>query len=104
MKLKDRFVLFAPMILILSMTCASTYAFVPKKDFLNDAFLTDNTVYLKDKENNQWQLTADCNFDLKLSDRPEVTVHSRYVREGVRVTIRTEKDTKSCRVNSLVKL
>lgn len=104
MKLKDRFVLFAPMILILSMTCASAYAFVPKKDFLNDAFLTDNTVYLKDKENNQWQLTADCNFDLKPSDRPEVTVHSRYVREGVRVTIRTEKDTKSCRVNSLVKL
>lgn len=104
MKLKDRFLLFAPMILILTMTCASTYAMVPKKNFLNDAFLTDNTVYLKDKENNQWQLTADCNFDLKLSDRPEVTIHSRTVREGVRVTIRTENNLKSCRVDSLVKL
>ena len=104
MKLKDRALLFAPMLLILSMVCASTYAYVPKNDFLNDAFLTDNTIYVRDKENNQWQLSADCNFDLRLSDRPEVTVHSRVVKEGARVTIRTRDDFKSCRINSLVKL
>ena len=104
MKLKDRVLLFAPMLLILTMTCASTYAYVPKKDFLNDAFLTDNSIYLKDKDNNHWQLSADCNFDLRLSDRPEVTVHSRTVHEGARVTIRTKDDHKSCRINSLVKL
>ena len=104
MKLKERFVLFTPMVLILLMTCASTYAFVPKVNFLNEALLTDNAVYLKDKESNQWLLNTDCNLNLNFSDRPEVRIHSRIVREGARVTIRTERDTRSCRIDSLVKL
>jgi len=81
-----------------------SYAFIPKNDFLNEAFLTQNSVYLKDKEDNRWLLNTDCNLSLKLSDKPEVRVHSRIVREGSRVTIRVEQDTKSCRVESLVKL
>lgn len=104
MKLKDRVLLFAPMVLILSMVCASTYAYVPSKMFLNDAFLTDKSIYLTDKDDNQWRLSADCNFDLKPTDNPEVTVHSRVVREGVRVTIRNDNDVKSCRIDSMVKL
>lgn len=104
MTLKDRAILFAPMALILTLTCMSTYAFVPSKMFLNDAILTENSVYLKDKENNHWQVYADCNFDLNPSDKPEVTIHSRVLREGARVTIRTNQTFKSCRVDSLVKL
>lgn len=104
MTLKDRAILFAPMALILTLTCVSTYAYVPSKMFLNDAFLTESSVYLKDKDNNHWQLSADCNFDLKSTDRPEVKIHSRIIREGTRVTIRTNKDFKSCRIDSLVKL
>lgn len=104
MTLKDRAILFAPMLLILSMISVSTYAFVPSKMFLNDAILTDNSVYLKDKENNHWQLGADCNFNLSPSDNPEVTIHSRIIREGARVTIRTKNNVKSCRIDSLVKL
>lgn len=81
-----------------------SYAFIPKKDFLSEAFLTNDTVYLKDKESNQWKLVTDCNLDLKLSDNPQVKINSRIVQEGTKVTIRTEKDIKKCRVNSLVKL
>jgi hypothetical protein len=104
MTLKERAILFAPMALILTLTCVSTYAFVPSKMFLNDAILTDNTIYLTDKENNRWRLSADCNFELNPSDKPEVMIHSRSVREGARVTIRTKNDYKSCRIDSLVKL
>jgi len=104
MTLKDRVILFAPMLLILSLVSVSTYAYVPSKMFLNDAILTENSVYLKDKDNNHWQLGADCNFDLNPSDKPEVKIHSRVLREGTRVTIRTKDDYKSCRIDSLVKL
>lgn len=104
MTLKDRAILFTPMLLILSLISVSTYAYVPSKMFLNDAIITEDSVYLKDKNNNHWQLGADCNFNLKSSDSPEVKIHSRVIREGARVTIRTKDDFKSCRIHSLVKL
>jgi hypothetical protein len=91
-------------IAILFAVSIPTYAFVPKVDFLNEALLTDNSVYLKDKDNNQWLLNTDCNFNLNFSDKPEVRIHSRIVREGARVTIRTKRDIKSCRIGTLVKL
>ena len=94
----------ATIIAMLLTVSLPSYAFIPKKDFLNQAFLTDNIVYLKDKESNHWQLVTDCNLDLKLSDKPQVDINSRLIREGARVTIRTEKDIKKCRIDSLVKL
>jgi hypothetical protein len=94
----------AIIIAILLTVSIPAYAFIPKNDFLNEALLTQNAVYLKDKESNRWLLNTDCNLSLRLSDKPEVQIHSRIVREGSRVTIRTEQDTKSCRIESLVKL
>ena len=104
MKLKEKAILFAPMVLILSMICASTYANVPKNKILDQAFLTDKTIYLKDKNNNHWQVKADCSFDLKLSDDPKITLHANTLSKGKRITVRTKNNTKNCRVDSLVKL
>lgn len=105
MTLKERAILFAPMMLILTLTCASTYAYVPKTNmFLNDAYLTENFIYLKDRDNNRWRLSPDCNFELNVNDTPKVKVHSRSIREGTRVTIQTRDDYKTCRVESLVRL
>ena len=92
-----RFLLTSIFLYIIS---TSAYAFIPKQN----AFIGETSIYLKDKQNNHWQVNADCHFNLRLSDKPKVSISANNLSKSKTITIRTKNTVKSCRIDSIVKL
>ena len=97
-ELKAKALFAFPIALILLLTCAATYAYIPSRSILDEVYVSSDNIYVTDNKLNQWRLVPDCSVPVEKDDNVKVLVNHNVIKQGTPITIINNGEAKRCKL------
>lgn len=93
-----------PIITIMLLTCAATYAYIPTRSLLEEVYVSTDNIYVTDNKLSQWRLVPDCSVSVKEDDNVKVIVGDSIIKQGTPITIINNGKATRCKLAYYIKL
>lgn len=103
-ELKEKVYFFTPIVALMLMTCAATYANIPTRSIVDDVYVSSDSIYVTDDKLNQWRLVPDCTIPVDSDDHVSVSVRHKVIKQGTPITITNNGQTQQCKLTSYSRL
>jgi hypothetical protein len=87
-------------LLALTLLSSSAFGFIPKQT----ALVTTDSIYLKDKRDQYWQTSTDCDYNITKISEVAILPIDKRLQVNSRVMLRVNGQRQVCRITEMSKL
>lgn len=87
-------------LLALTLLSSSAFGFIPKQT----ALVTTDSIYLKDKQDQYWQTSTDCDYNITKTSEVSILPIDKRLQVNSRVLLRVNGQKQICRITEMSKL